>query len=82
VRAVLISLALAILVEKLNEPAAQLLTNLLGTAARMALQLLFSLAPAVWQPLQAYAVDHLWLPCPIQMFVSFWPVLHVIAGAA
>ena len=78
----LVALALVIVVSRLNEPAARLMTNLIGAAARTALQVLFFLAPAVWQPLQAYAVDHQWLPCPIQMFVSFWPVVHVIAGAA
>jgi hypothetical protein len=82
VGAVLVTLALVIVVSKLNEPAARLMTNLIGAAARTALQVWFFLAPAVWQPLQAYAVDHQWLPCPIQMFVSFWPVVHVIAGAA
>jgi len=82
VDAVFVTLALVIVVSKLNEPAARLMTNLIGAAARTALQVLFFLAPAVWQPLQAYAVDHQWLPCPIQMFVSFWPVVHVIAGAA
>jgi hypothetical protein len=82
VRATLVALALVILVGKLNDPAARLMTNLLGAAARTALESLFSLAPAAWQPLQAYAVDHQWLPCPIQMVVSIWPLLHVIVGAA
>jgi hypothetical protein len=81
VRALLAALALVILVDKLNEPAARLMSDLLGADARIALQTLFSLAPAIWQALQGYAVDHQWLPCPIQMVVSFWPVLHVIAGA-
>jgi hypothetical protein len=83
VRAALIPLALAILVGKLNEPAARLMTNLLGAAARTALELLFSLVPAAWQRLQAFAVDHQWFsPCPLRMLVSVWPLLHVIAGTA
>ena len=83
VQVVLVALALVILVAKVNEPAARLMPNLLGTAARTALQLLFSLSPAVWQPLRAYAVDHYWFsPCPLRTLVSLWPLLHCIAGAA
>jgi hypothetical protein len=56
---------------------------LLGTGAREALRLLPYVVPAAWQALQAYAFDHQWIsPCPLEMFVSFWPLLHVIAGAA
>jgi hypothetical protein len=56
------------------------MTNLVGAAERTALELLFSFVPAAWQ---AYAFDHQWIsPCPLQMLVSFWPLLHVVAGAA
>jgi hypothetical protein len=67
---------------RLDGPAAHL-TSLFGTAAREALKLLPYLAPAAWQALQAYAFDHQgFAPCPIEMLVSFWPLLHAIAGAA
>jgi hypothetical protein len=82
VGAVLVALGLVILFGKLDGPAARLMTNLLGAAARTALDLLLSLAPAAWQALQAYAFDHESLPCPLQMLASFCPLLHVIAGAA
>jgi len=60
------------------------LTNLLGDAAREAVELLPSVLPAAWQALQAYAFDHQWFsPCPLQMLlVSSWPLLHVIAAVA
>ena len=59
------------------------MTDLLRVAARSALELLLSLAPAAGQTLQAYAVDHLqFSPCPLETLVSLWPLLHVIAAAA
>ncbi len=79
VEAALIALGLVILFGKLDGPAAQLTTNLLGPTAKTAPQLLLSLVPAAWQAWQAYAVDH---QCPLQLLVPFWPLLHVIAGAA
>lgn len=79
VEAALVALGFVILFAKLDGPAAQWMTNLLGTTVRTALELLLSLVPAAWQALQAYAVDH---QCPLQLLVSFWPLLHVIAGAA
>ena len=70
--AALIALGVAILFGKLDAPAAQL-TNLLGTTAKETLELLPSLA---------YAFDHQWFsPCPLQMLVSFWPLLHFVVGA-
>ena len=69
--AVLIALGLVILFGKLDAPAGQL-THLLGTAAKETLELLPSLA---------YAFDHQWFsPCPLQMLVSFWPLLRVLAA--
>lgn len=83
VRPALVSLGLVILFGKLDEPAGPLMTNLLGAAARTALELLLSLVLAAWQALQAYAFDHQWFsPCPFQILVSFWRLLHVVAGAA
>jgi hypothetical protein len=67
---------------RLDGPAGHL-TNLLGTAAREALRLLPYLVPAAWQALQAYTFDHQWFSaCPLQMLVSFLPLLRVMAGAA
>lgn len=77
--AALLALGLVVLFGKLDGPAAQWTTNLLGAAAKTALELLLSLVPVAWQALLAYAVDH---QCPLQLLVSFWPLLHVIAGAA
>ena len=83
IEAALLALGLVILLEKLDGPVAQLMTDLLRVAARSALDLLLSLAPAVGQTLQAYAVDHLqFSPCPLDALVSLWPLLHVIARAA
>jgi hypothetical protein len=81
--AALVGLGLVILFVKLDEPAPPLMASLLCAAARTALELLLSLVPAAWQALQAYTFDHQWFsPCPFQMLVSFWPLLHVVAGAA
>jgi hypothetical protein len=83
VEAALVAFGLVILLEKLDGPAAELMNALLRVAARSALDLLLSLAPAAAQTLQAYIVDHLhFSPCPLETFVSLWPLLHVIAGAA
>ena len=80
VRAALVAVGLVILFGKLDGPAARLMTNLLGAAARTTLELL---VPAAWQALQAYASDRQgFSPCPLHMLVSVWPFLHVIAGAA
>ena len=83
VPAALVALGLVILLGKLDEPAARLMTSFAGTAARTALEFLLPQVPATWQVLQGYAFDHLrFSPCPLQMLVSLWPLLHVVAGAA
>ena len=82
VGAALVGLGLVMLFGKLDGPAVQL-TNLLAAAAREALELVLSIEPAAWQALQARAFDHReHSPCPLQMLVSFWPLLRVMAGAA
>jgi hypothetical protein len=82
VRAALVGLGLVILFGNLDGLAAQL-TSLLGAGAKEALELVPYIGPAAWQALQAYAFDHQrFFPCPLQMLVSFWPLLHVMAGAA
>jgi hypothetical protein len=78
----LAGLGFIILFGMLDGPAAHL-TNFLETAAREALRLLPYLVPAAWQAFEAYAFHHQWFSaCPLQMLVSFWPLLQVIAGAA
>ena len=82
VGAAVVGLVLVILFGSVDGPTAQL-TNLVGTAARGSLELLPYFVPAAWQALQAHAFDHRGhSPCPLQMLVSFWPLLRVMAGAA
>ncbi len=77
-----VALGLMILFGTMDRPAA-LLINVLGTAEREALKLLPYLAPGIWQVLQTHALDHQWFSaCPVETLVSFWPLLHVVAGAA
>jgi hypothetical protein len=81
VGAAVVVLGVVILLGKLDGPAARLMTNPHGAAARTALQLLLSLVPAAWQALEAHAFDHHWFaPCPLQMVATFWSLLHVMAG--
>jgi hypothetical protein len=80
--AAVVGLGLVILFGKLDGPAAQV-TSLLGTAARETLELLPTILPSAWQALQGNLFDHQGLSsCPLQMFVSFLPLLYIIAGAA
>ncbi len=79
VEAALVALGFVILFAKLDEPAARWMPDVLSAAAKTTLELLLSLVPAAWHVLQAYGVDQ---QCPIQLLVSFWPLLHVITGAA
>ena len=72
--AALVALGLAILFGNLVGPA---------VPATTALDLLLSLVPAAWRAFEAFAFDHQWFsPCPLQMLAAFWPLLHVVAGAA
>jgi hypothetical protein len=74
-------LGMLILVVRLDGPAAWL-GNLFGTAACEALRLVPYLVPAAWHAMQALAFDgQPTSPCPVQMLVSLWPLLHVAAGA-
>ncbi len=79
--AALVGIGLIVLLGELHGPTAQLI-DLSGPAARVTLELLRCLVPPAWHSLQAYALDHQrFSPCPLQMLVSFWPLLHFIAGA-
>ncbi len=78
-----VGLALVILFGKLDGPAARLMTDLLGAAARTALELLLSLVPAVGRALEAFAFDHHWFsPCFLQKVATWWSLLHLMAGTA
>jgi hypothetical protein len=58
-------------------------TSLLSVAASEALGHLPSILPTALQTLQGYSSDHLQSsPCPLQMLVSCWPLLKVLAAAA
>lgn len=77
-----VGLGLAILFGQLEGPAAQL-TNLLGTAARETMALLPYWVPAVGQALAHFAFSHLrFSPCLVQMLLSFWPLVRLMAIAA
>ena len=56
------------------------LSNFLCGAVREGLGLLPSIAPVAWQAMQAYGFDHHLLECLLQMLLSLWPLLHVMAG--
>jgi len=74
-------LGMVILMVRLDGPAAWL-GNLFGTAACKALGLLPYLLPVAWRVLQALAFDgQPSAPCPVQMLVSLWPLMHAAAGA-
>jgi hypothetical protein len=79
----LVGLSLFSLSGKLDAPSAQVTNSLLGASARVALELLPSIVSTAWQVLQTSAFDH---PnsssCPLQMLVSCWPLLRVLARAA
>jgi hypothetical protein len=81
--AALVGLSLLSLSGKLEGPSAQLTNNLLGTFTRVALELLPSIASAALHVLQSFAFDHPKSPsCPLQMLVSCWPLLRILARAA
>ena len=80
-RAVLARIAIIILFGTLTGPAAQW-GNLVGIAADKIVESLPCLVPAAWHVLQAYAFERVWhFACPIQMLVSFLPLLRVVAAA-
>jgi hypothetical protein len=75
-------LGMVILVVGADGPAAWL-TNFVGIIACKALGLLPYLLPVAWRVLQALAFDSQPAsPCPVQMLVSLWPLVRVVAGAA
>jgi len=62
--------------------ATQLLSHPLGATAREALGILPTVFLTAWQALQANVPGHhQHLDCLLQMLVSFWPLLLVVAGA-
>ncbi len=80
--AALAGLGLFVLSGNLDGAAAQF-GDLLSITAVVAPCLLPHVVLAALQALQAHGFDHQWfLPGPLQMLVSFWPVLLSIIGAA
>lgn len=79
--AALAGLGLVILFGMTDEPTAQV-TNILGFAAKMAMELLPCVVPAAWRALETYASDHQgFSPCILQMLVSCWSLVHGLAAA-
>ena len=73
---------LVMAIGKLDGLACQLI-SLLGAIARDTLMLAPSLLLTAWEVLQAHVFGHpLLFSCPLEMLISLWPLLHVIAGAA
>ncbi len=80
--AALAGLVLVMLFGKLDGPSVQL-TTLLCAAESEALELLPSIVSASWQALQTYVFEQQRsFPCPLQMLVTCWPLLRILAGAA
>src|SRR6266853_1421641 len=80
--AAMIGLGLAILLGKLGSPAAQV-DSIVSCVARETMGLLPYIVPAVWRALQSYVFDHQgFSPCHLQLLVSCWSLLQVVAGAA
>jgi hypothetical protein len=78
----LAGIGLYILSGALDGPSA-VFTSILSVAVSEALGQLPSILPTALQAVQGYTFDHLQSsPCPLQMLVSCWPLLRVLAGAA
>ena len=78
----LVGLGLAFLLGKLGGPAAQV-DSILSCVTRETMGLLPYIVPAAWRALQSYIFDHQgFSPCHVQMLVSCWSLLQVVAGAA
>ena len=59
---------------------AALWSNLFGKPQWRALGIVFSVAPAAVEALQAYAFRYQQIaPCPLEMLVCFWPLFHAVA---
>lgn len=72
---------MAIMTVSLNLAAAPL-NHLAGAGAWGLLGMLGCLVPAAMHSLQAFALDYgRSLECPVQMLVSSWPLLAVLAAA-
>ena len=62
---------------------AALWSNLFGKPLWRALGIVFSVAPAAVEALQAYAFRYQQIaPCPLEMLVCFWPLFHAVAEVA
>ncbi len=73
--------SIAVLLVSLDVGAVEL-SHFVSTTACGLLGILPSLVPAALQALQAFALDYgRSLQCPVQMLVSSWPLLALIAWA-
>jgi hypothetical protein len=62
---------------------AALWSNLLGKPLWQTLGIVFSVAPAAVEALQAYAFRYQQIaPCPLEMLACFWPLFHAVAEVA
>jgi len=78
----MVGLGLAIVLGELGGPVAQV-DSILSCVARETMGLLPYIVPTAWRVLQSYVFDHQgFSPCPLQMLVSCWSLLQVVAGAA
>jgi hypothetical protein len=77
----LAGIGLVMLLGKLDGPAAEFMDSLHDAFLKEVLELVSSLVPAASEAFRAYAFYHLGFSgCPLNVLVSFWALLHVIAG--
>jgi len=80
--AVMAGLGLLILLGKMAGPAAQV-DSILSCAARETMGLVPYIVPSAWRALQSYVFDHQgFSPRHLQILVSCWSLLQLVAGAA
>ncbi len=75
-----VGFAVVIVLGRVDGPSTQL-ANLLGVIARDGVEVIPAIVSAAWRVPQA--LDHQWCsPCPLQVLVSLWPLVRILAGAA
>lgn len=79
---VLVGLGLVILFGNVGGPTAHL-ECIVGFAAQETMRLMPYIVPAAWRTLESYVFDHQGTSrCLLQMLVSCWSLVQVVAGAA
>ena len=82
IAAALVGLGLVILLGKVGGSTAQV-DSILSCLVRETIGLVPYIAPAAWRALQSYVFDHQgFSPCHVQILVSCWSLVQVVAGAA